>query len=102
MKWSNPKEMSFHKMTREKTYREEFSYTVYNWKHHKFLAGIFIGIVMLSWIGVVVDGFGVFVPVAFLLMFLFALQQRRLNKKHGLGIFNPHSKSTRNILGWKY
>ena len=40
MKWSNPKEKSFHKMTREKTYREEFSHTVYNWKHHKFLAGI--------------------------------------------------------------
>jgi len=41
-----------------------------------------------------VIGFGIVIGLA--------LQQRRLNKKRKLGIFDPNSQSTRNILGFRY
>jgi len=57
---------------------------------------------MLVMLGAVIKPLGILVLVGFGIVMALALQQRRLNKKRGLGIFDPNSKSTRNILGWRY
>lgn len=89
-------------MTREITYRKEFHDTVSNWKNNRLPAAVLILGLMLVMLGVVIKPLGVLAVVGFGIIVGLALQQRRLNKKRGLGIFDPNSKSTRNILGWRY
>ena len=89
-------------MTREITYRKEFHDTVCNWKINRLPAAVLILGLMLVMLGVVIKPLGVLAVVGFGIIVGLALQQRRLNKKRGLGIFDPNSKSTRNILGWRY
>ena len=89
-------------MTREITYRKEFRATVSNWKNNRLLAAVLIlGLVMVM-AGAVIKPLGILAVIGFGIVISLALQQRRLNKKHGLGIFDPNSKSIRNILGWRY
>ena len=89
-------------MTREITYRKEFRATVSNWKNNRLLAAVLIlGLVMVM-AGAVIKPLGILAVIGFGIVISLALQQRRLNKKHRLGIFDPNSKSTRNILGWRY
>jgi uncharacterized membrane protein len=57
---------------------------------------------MMGIIGIVFEPLGIFVVIGLGLVIALGLQQRRLNKKRGLGIFESHSKSTRNVLGWRY
>ena len=89
-------------MTREITYRKEFHDTVSNWKNNRLPAAVLILGLMLVMLGVVIKPLGVLAVVGFGIIVGLALQQRRLNKKRGFGIFDPNSKSTRNILGWRY
>ena len=89
-------------MTREITYQKEFHDTVSNWKNNRLPAAVLILGLMLVMLGVVIKPLGVLAVVGFGIVVGLALQQRRLNKKRGLGIFDPNSKSTRNILGWRY
>ena len=89
-------------MTREITYQKEFHDTVSNWKNNRLPAAVLILGLMLVMLGVVIKPLGVLAVVGFGIIVGLALQQRRLNKKRGLGIFDPNSKSTRNILGWRY
>jgi hypothetical protein len=89
-------------MIREITYRKEFRDTVSNWKNNRLPAAVLILGLMLVMLGVVIKPLGVLAVVGFGIVVGLALQQRRLNKKRGLGIFDPNSKSTRNILGWRY
>jgi len=89
-------------MTREITYRKEFHDTVSNWKNNRLPAAVLILGLMLVMLGVVIKPLGVLAVVGFGIVVGLALQQRRLNKKRGFGIFDPNSKSTRNILGWRY
>ena len=89
-------------MTREITYRKEFHDTVSNWKNNRLPAAVLILGLMLVMLGAVIKPLGVLAVVGFGIVVGLALQQRRLNKKRGLGIFDPNSKSTRNILGWRY
>ena len=89
-------------MTREITYRKEFHDSVSNWNKNRLPAAILIlGLVMVM-AGAVIKPLGILAVIGFGIVISLALQQRRLNKKHGLGIFDPNSKSTRNILGWRY
>ena len=89
-------------MTREITYRKEFHDTVSNWKNNRLPAAVLLLGLMLVMLGVVIKPLGVLAVVGFGIVVGLALQQRRLNKKRGFGIFDPNSKSTRNILGWRY
>jgi len=89
-------------MTREITYQKEFHNTVSNWKKNRLPAAVLILGLMLVMLGAVIKPLGVLVVVGFGIVVGLAIQQRRLNKKRGLGIFDPKSKSMRNILGWKY
>ena len=57
---------------------------------------------MMVMLGAVIKPLGIIAVVGFGIVVGLALQQRRLNKKHGLGIFDPNSISTRNILGLRY
>lgn len=89
-------------MTREIAYGKEFHDTVSNWKKNRLPAAILIlGLVMVM-AGAVIKPLGILAVIGFGIVMALALQQRRLNKKHGLGIFDPNSTSTRNILGWRY
>lgn len=87
---------------REITYKKEFHDTVSNWNHNRLPASILILGMVLVMMGATIKSMGILVVVGFGIVLVLALQQRRLNKKRGLGIFDPNSKSTRNILGWKY
>ena len=89
-------------MTRETTYRKEFHDTVSNWNQNRVTAAVLILGLMMVMLGVVIKPLGILAVVGFGIVMALALQQRRLNKKRGLGIFDPKSKSTRNILGWRY
>ena len=89
-------------MTREITYRKEFHGTVSNWNQNRVPAAVLILGLMMVMLGAVIKPLGIFVLVGFGIVVGLALQQRRLNKKRGLGIFDPNSKSTRNILGLRY
>ena len=89
-------------MTREITYQKEFHDTVSNWKNNRLPAAVLILGLMLVMLGVVIKPLGVLAVVGFGIVVGLALQQRRLNKKRGLGIFDPNSISTRNILGLRY
>jgi hypothetical protein len=89
-------------MTREITYQKEFHDTVSNWKNNRLPAAVLLLGLMLVMLGVVIKPLGVLAVVGFGIVVGLALQQRRLNKKRGFGIFDPNSKSTRNILGWRY
>mgnify|MGYP006117042007 FL=1 len=89
-------------MKRETTYRKEFHDTASNWNQNRLPAYVLIlGMVMMI-TGVVFKPLGILVVVGFGIVIALALQQRRLNKKRGLGIFDQNSKSDRNILGWRY
>jgi hypothetical protein len=89
-------------MTRETTYRKEFHDTASNWNQNRLPASVlFLGMVMIV-MGVVFKPLEILVVVGFGIVMALSLHQRRLNKKHGLGIFDPNSKSTRNIFGWRY
>ena len=87
---------------REITYKKEFHDTVSNWDQNRLPASILILGMVLVMMGATIKSMGILVVVGFGIVLVLALQQRRLNKKRGLGIFDPNSKSTRNILGWKY
>ena len=89
-------------MTREITYQKEFHDTVSNWKNNRLPAAVLLLGLMLVMLGAVIKPLGVLAVVGFGIVVGLALQQRRLNKKRGFGIFDPNSKSTRNILGWRY
>ena len=89
-------------MTRETTYRKEFHDTASNWNQNRVTAAVLILGLMMVMLGVVIKPLGILAVVGFGIVVGLALQQRRLNKKHGLGIFDPNPKSTRNILGWRY
>ena len=89
-------------MIREITYRKEFRDTVSNWKNNRLPAAVLILGLMMVMLGAVIKPLGFLAVVGFGIVVGLALQQRRLNKKRGLGIFDPNSKSTRNILGWRY
>ena len=89
-------------MTREITYRKEFHDTVSNWNQNRVPAAILILGLMMVMLGIVIKPLGIFAVVGFGIVVGLALQQRRLNKKRGLGIFDPNSISTRNILGLRY
>ena len=89
-------------MTRETTYRKEFHDTVSNWNQNRIPAAVLILCLMMVMLGAVIKPLGILAVVGFGIVVGLALQQRRLNKKHGLGIFDPNPKSTRNILGWRY
>jgi hypothetical protein len=89
-------------MTREITYRKEFHDTVSNWNQNRVPAAVLISGLMMVMLGVVIKPLGILAVAGFGIVMALALQQRRLNKKRGLGIFDPNSKSTRNILGWRY
>jgi len=89
-------------MTREITYRKEFHDTASNWNQNRLPAAVLILGLMMVMLGVVIKPLGILVLVGFGIVMALALQQRRLNKKRGLGIFDPKFKSTRNILGWRY
>jgi hypothetical protein len=89
-------------MTRETTYRKEFHDTASNWNQNRLSAAVLILGLMMVMLGAVIKPLGILVLVGFGIVMALALQQRRLNKKRGLGIFDPKSKSTRNILGWRY
>jgi hypothetical protein len=89
-------------MTRETTYRKEFHDTVSNWNQNRLPAYVLIlGMVMMV-MGVAFKPLEILGVVGFGIVIALALQQRRLNKKRGLGIFDQNSKSDRNILGWRY
>ena len=89
-------------MPREITYQKEFHDSVSNWNKNRLPATILIlGLVMVM-AGAVIIPLGILAVIGFGIVISLALQQRRLNKKHRLGIFDPNSKSTRNILGWRY
>ena len=89
-------------MTRETTYRKEFHDTVSNWNQNRLPAYVLIlGMVMMI-TGVAFKPLEILGVVGFGIVIALALQQRRLNKKRGLGIFDQNSKSDRNILGWRY
>ena len=89
-------------MNRETTYRKEFHDTVSNWNQNRIPAAVLILGLMMVMLGAVIKPLGILAVVGFGIVVGLALQQRRLNKKHGLGIFDPNSKSTRNILGLRY
>ena len=89
-------------MTRETTYRKEFHDTVSNWNQNRIPAAVLILGLMMVMLGAVIKPLGILVVVGFGIVVGLALQQRRLNKKLGLGIFDPNSKSTRNVLGLRY
>ena len=89
-------------MTREITYRKEFHDTVSNWNQNRVPAAVLILGLMMVMLGAVIKPLGILAVVGFGIVVGLALQQRRLNKKRGLGIFDPNSKSTRNILGRRY
>ena len=89
-------------MSREITYQKEFHDTVSNWKKNRLPAAVLILGLMMVMLGVVIKPLGILVLVGFGIVVGLALQQRRLNKKRGLGIFDPNSKSTRNVLGLRY
>ena len=89
-------------MTREITYRKEFHDTVSNWNQNRLPTAVLILGLMMVMLGAAIKPLGILVLVGFGIVMALALQQRRLNKKRGLGIFDPNSKSTRNILGWRY
>jgi hypothetical protein len=89
-------------MTREITYQKEFHDTVSNWKNNRLHSAILILGLMMVMLGAVIKPLGVLAVIGFGIVVGLALQQRRLNKKYGFGIFDPNSKSTRNILGWRY
>ena len=89
-------------MTRETTYRKEFHDTVSNWNQNRVPAAVLILGLMMVMLGAVIKPLGILAVVGFGIVVGLALQQRRLNKKRGLGIFDPNSISTRNILGLRY
>ena len=89
-------------MTRETTYRKEFHDTVSNWNQNRVTAAVLILGLMMVMLGVVIKPLGILAVVGLGIVVGLALQQRRLNKKRGLGIFDPNSISTRNILGLRY
>ena len=89
-------------MTRETTYRKEFHDTVSNWNQNRVTAAVLILGLMMVMLGAVIKPLGILAVVGFGIVVGLALQQRRLNKKRGLGIFDPNSISTRNILGLRY
>jgi hypothetical protein len=89
-------------MTRETTYRKEFHDTVSNWNKNRVPAAVLLLGLMMVMLGAVIKPLGILAVVGFGIVVGLALQQRRLNKKRGLGIFDPNSKSTRNILGLRY
>ena len=89
-------------MNRETTYRKEFHDTVSNWNQNRIPAAVLILGLMMVMLGAVIKPLGILAVVGFGIVVGLALQQRRLNKKRGLGIFDPNSISTRNILGLRY
>ena len=89
-------------MTRETTYRKEFHDSVSNWNQNRVPAAVLILGLMMVMLGAVIKPLGILAVVGFGIVVGLALQQRRLNKKRGLGIFDPNSISTRNILGLRY
>jgi len=97
--------MNFFDIFRNKrsvTYREEFQITSKNWNSNRRLVVVFIGILALAQVGLFIKELQIVTLFALVLIVIFGLQQRRINKKRGLGIFSPNSKSKRNIFGWKY
>lgn len=89
-------------LTREITYQKEFCDTISNWNQNRIPAAILISGTAMVTIGATIEPLKIMTVIGFSIVMGLALQQRRLNKKRGLGIFNPNSKSTRNILGWRY
>ena len=83
-------------------YREEFHTTRKNWNQNRLPTAILILGTMMVTMGAVIEPLRILFVIGFGIVIVLALQQRRLNKKRGLGIFDPTSKSTRNILGFRY
>ena len=89
-------------MTRENSYRKEFHDTLSNWNKNRLPAAILIFSLMMLILGATIKSLQILAVIGFVIVISLALQQRRLNKKRRLGIFDPNSKSTRNIFGWRY
>ena len=87
---------------REMGYREEFHATRKNWNQNRLPAAILILGTMMVTMGAVIEPLRMLFVIGFGIVIGLALQQRQLNKKHKLGIFDPNSRSTRNILGFRY
>ena len=87
---------------REMGYREEFHATRKNWNQNRLPAAILILGTMMVTMGAVIEPLRILFVIGFGIVIGLALQQRRLNKKRKLGIFDPNSQSTRNILGFRY
>ena len=83
-------------------YREEFRATRKNWNQNRLPAAILILGTMMVTMGAVIEPLRMLFVIGFGIVIGLALQQRRLNKKRKLGIFDPNSISTRNILGLRY
>lgn len=89
-------------MTRKITYRKEFHDTLSNWNQNRLPAAILILGTTIGIIGAIIEPLKIMTMIGLCIVIGLALQQRRLNKKRKLGIFDPNSKNTRNILGWRY
>ena len=87
---------------REMGYREEFHATRKNWNQNRLPAAILILGTMMVTMGAVIEPLRILFVIGFGIVIGLALQQRRLNKKRKLGIFDPNSQSTRNFLGFRY
>ena len=87
---------------REMGYREEFHATRKNWNQNRLPAAILILGTMMVTMGAVIEPLRILFVIGFGIVIGLALQQRRLNKKRKLGIFDPNSQSTRNILEFRY
>jgi len=94
--------LKFFENKREMGYREEFRATRKNWNQNRLPAAILILGTMMVTMGAVIEPLRMLFVIGFGIVIGLALQQRRLNKKRKLGIFDPNSQSTRNILGFRY
>ena len=88
--------MGIFKNNREMGYREEFHTTRKNWNQNRLPASILILGTMMVTMGAVIEPLRILFVIGFGIVIGLVLQQRRLNKKHKLGIFDPNSQSTRN------
>ena len=94
--------LKFFENKREMGYREEFHATRKNWNENRLPAAILILGMMMVAMGAVIEPLRILFVIGFGIVIGLSLQQRRLNKKRKLGIFDPNSQSTRNILGFRY
>ena len=94
--------MKFFENKREMGYREEFRATRKNWNQNRLPAAILILGTMMVTMGAVIEPLRMLFVIGFGIVIGLSLQQRRLNKKRKLGIFDPNSESNRNILGFRY